>query len=315
MPPGLSQLTSLRSLSCFVAGNKTGSCSITELEDLKLHGEMEIRFSENYRNYSCGGRKILKNKDFYELSLFFNKSDTYDKSMLDDLCPNTSLKKLEISDYGSRQFPTWFMESQLPNLVELKLRQMTNLEEWSDVDELFPLLKRLEICDCPKLKNMPRLPRIELLKLHDCSESLLSGVGRMTSLSHLSLIGLNGMTSLPTGCLRNLTSLMELEIIRCDELQFLPWDEMQLLTMVQSLTIEKCDNLASFPLEAVGRLSALRYLYFKNHNSNILQLEILVQILNSLHEFHIQICGKIVNLCGQLQHVHMLRQLWICDSC
>ncbi|XP_074565049.1 putative disease resistance protein RGA4 [Curcuma longa] len=306
----------LQSLSCFVAGNKTGSCSITELEDLKLHGEMQISFSENYRNYSCGGRKILKNKDFNELFLFFNNSDTYDISMLDDLCPNMSLKKLKISNYGSQQFPTWLIESQLPNLVELNLEKMPKLEEWSEsdgVDELFPSLKRLEICNCPKLKNMPRLPRIEFLKLHDCSENLLSGIGRMTSLSHLILEDMKGMTSLPTGCLRNLTSLMTLDIRRCNELQFLPCDEMQLLTMVQSLTIEECDNLASFPLE-VGRLGSLRYLCFKNHNSNTLQLEIPVQILNSLHEFDIQICGKIVNLCGQLQHLHMLRQLRICGS-
>ncbi|XP_042474099.1 putative disease resistance protein RGA4 [Zingiber officinale] len=367
MPPGLSRLTNLRSLSCFVAGNRTGSCSIIELEDLKLHGQMEIKFSGNFTNYSCGGRKILKNKDFNELSLLFNCSDTNDMSMLEDLCPNTSLKKLKVSNYGSQQFPTWLIESQLPNLVEvvlekcykcqhiphfgdlqflrslvidtmhevrhigvelhghcgfpslqeLKLIRISNLEEWSEdeggVNELFPLLKRLEICNCPKLKNMPRLPRIELLNLRNCNESLVSGFGRMTSLSHLILEDMEGMRSLPIGCLRNLTFLKELEIRRCNELESLPMDELQLLTMVHSLSIEECNNLASFPLE-VERVSSLRYLCFKNVDSNALQSEILVEILNSLNEFDIQICGKKVNLGGQLQHLHTLRQLWISDS-
>ncbi|XP_042474100.1 putative disease resistance protein RGA3 [Zingiber officinale] len=369
MPPGLSGLTSLRSLSSFVVENRTGSCSITQLEDLKLHGAMEIKFSKNFSSYSCGGRKIFMNKDFNELSLSFNCSTTNDMSMLDDLCPNTSLKKLKICNYGSRQFPTWLMESQLPNLVEvilhgcnfcehipqfgdlqflrklvidrmggvkhmgdefhghgpttgfpnlqeLVLKSMTNLDEWSesdDVNELFPLLKRLEICNCPRLKNMPRLPTIEFLKLQNCSESLLSCVGRTTSLSHLILEDMEGMTSLPSGCLRNLTSLMTLEIRSCNELQFLPREEMQLLTMVRSLSIKECNNLASFPLE-VGRLNILRYFCFKNHGSNTLQLEILVKILNSVHEFDIQICGQNVNLLGQLQHLHNLRQLWISGS-
>ncbi|KAG6518006.1 putative disease resistance protein RGA4 [Zingiber officinale] len=332
MPLGLSRLTSLRSLSCFVSDdNITGSCSITELEDLKLHGKMKIKFSGNFSNYSCGGRKILKNKDFNELSLSFNYSVTNDMSMLDDLCPNTSLKKLQISKYGSQQFPTWFMKSQLPNLVEviledckicehiphfgnlqflrklvlddiggvkhlgaefhghggfpslqkLELLSMFDLEEWSEsdsVDELFPLLNKLQIDDCPKLETVPRLPRIKQLALFNCSKSLMSGVGRMTSLSHLILEGMKDMTYLPSGCLRNLTSLMTLEIRGCNELQFLPWDEMQLLPKLHSLSIKKCDNLC-----------------LKNHDSDTLQLDMLVQILNSVHEFDIQIRGKNVN--------------------
>ncbi|KAG6520859.1 hypothetical protein ZIOFF_017920 [Zingiber officinale] len=353
MPPGLSGLTSLRSLSSFVVENRTGSCSITQLEDLKLHGAMEIKFSKNFSSYSCGGRKIFMNKDFNELSLSFNCSTTNDMSMLDDLCPNKSLKKLKICNYGSRHFPTWLMESQLPNLVvvilqncnfcehiphfrnlqflrklvidgmsgvkhmvaechghgpirgcpslqEFKLISMTNLEGWSEsdgVDELFPILKKLEIWNCPKLKNIPKLQTIELLKLHDCSGSLLSSVGRMTSLSHLKLEDVKGMTSLPSGCLRNLTSLMKLEIISCHELQFLPMDEMQQLTMVHSLFIQKCFNLR-----------------LQNCDSNTAQPEILVQILNSLHEFDIQICCKNGNLRGQLQHLHRLGQLSISGS-
>ncbi|KAG6518009.1 hypothetical protein ZIOFF_021410 [Zingiber officinale] len=373
MPLGLSRLTSLRSLSCYVSDdNRTGSCSITELEDLKLHGNMRIKFSKNSSNYSCGGRKILKNKNFNELSLSFNCSETNDMSMLDDLCPNMNLKKLKISYYGSRQFPTWLMEPQLPNLVEvilnysytcehvppfgnlqslrklamirmdnvkrmgaefhghgpirgfpslqeLQLEWMRNLEEWSEsdgADELFPLLKTLKILNCPKLKTMPRFPTIEFLNLDNCSESLVSCVRRMTSLSHLILEGMKGMTSLPSGCLRNLTSLMRLEILSCNELQFLPRDEMQLLTMVHSLSIEKCNNLTSFPLE-MGRLGALRYLCLKNPDNNTLAPNNgspIVQILNSVHEFDIQICGKNVNLLGQLQHLHTLRELTISGS-
>ncbi|KAG6502054.1 hypothetical protein ZIOFF_041941 [Zingiber officinale] len=312
MPSGLCQLTNLQSLPLFIASDKTGACSIIELEDLKLRGGMRIEFSIGFTNFSCGGRKILKNKDLNELWIDFNdpyRFESYDKGMLDDLCPNTSLKKLTISNYWSPQFPTWLMESQLPNLVEVKLQNcffcehfppfgnlqflqklyinfmddisrigaefhgyrgfpslqklylnmMGNLEEWLEyhgVDELFPKLQLLCVSDCPELKSMPRLPTIQLLEISDCSGSLLSCIGRLTSLSVLKVAKINDMTSLPSGCIRNLTSLTKLKITECRELQSLPGDEIQHLEMLRSLTIRSCNNLTSFPSE-VGRLSSL----------------------------------------------------------
>ncbi|XP_042401479.1 uncharacterized protein LOC121991551 [Zingiber officinale] len=357
MPCGLSRLTNLRSLSVFVAGDGTDACSIIELEDLKLHGEMEIKFSDDFKNYSCGGRKILKNKDLNELCIKFNGSERYDKDMLDDLCPNTSLKKLTISNYGSPQFPTWSIDLQLPNLVEvyitsrfcehlppfgnlqflkkLDLRCMHGirqmgvefhgcggfpslqelildgmyiLEEWSEshgVNQLFPLLQRVKIINCPELKCMPRLPRIQELEVLWCRRRLLSCVGRLTSLSVLEVVDVRDMVSLPSGCIRNLTFLTKLEIIACEQLQSLPGDEMKHLKMLRSLIIEGCYNLTSFPLE-VGHLSSLCFLRLSGCPSIILHPEELVQILNSIPEFEIQICGNKVNLSEQLQHLHTL---------
>ncbi|XP_074582259.1 putative disease resistance protein RGA4 [Curcuma longa] len=298
MPCGLSRLTNLRSLPFFIGSDKTGACSIIELEDLKLHGEMAIKFSNNFKNYSCGGRKILKNKDFNELCIQFNDSESYDKDMLDDLCPNkTSLEKLDIRYYGSPQFPTWLIELQLPNLIkvslgncrvcehipsfgnlkflkkldlesmanitqmgaefhgyggfpslqELRLNQMDNLEEWSEshvVDQLFPLLQNLLISNCPKLKSMPRFPRIQELQISCCSESILSCVGRLTSLSVLNVENIDDMTSLPNGCIRNLTSLKELEIIECRQLERVP-SGLKNLHMLETLNIVNCPQLES----------------------------------------------------------------------
>ncbi|KAG6511885.1 putative disease resistance protein RGA4 isoform X5 [Zingiber officinale] len=72
MPCGSSRLTNLLSLPLFIASDKASTCSITELENLKLRGKMIIRFSEDFKKYSCGGRKILKNKNLTELGLMFN---------------------------------------------------------------------------------------------------------------------------------------------------------------------------------------------------------------------------------------------------
>ncbi|XP_074582258.1 disease resistance protein RGA2-like [Curcuma longa] len=343
MPRGLSQLTNLRSLPFFIGGDKTGACSIIELEDLKLHGEMQIKFSNNFKNYSCGGRKILKNKDLNELWVVFNDSERYDKDMLDDLCPNkTSLKKLDIWYYGSPQFPTWLIELQLPNLIKvglqgcsvcehippfgnlkflkeldleymanitqmgaefhgyggfpslqvLRLNQMDNLEEWSEshvVDQSFPLLQKLWIFSCPNLKSMPRFPRIQELAISCCSESILSCIGRLTSLSVLKVNNMDDITSLPSGCIGNLTSLTELEIRECRQLQSLAGDEMQSLEMLRSLTIENCPSM-------------------------ILQPEELVEILNSVDKLQMHICGNKVNLSGRLQYSHTLQKLSLCGS-
>ncbi|XP_042401483.1 putative disease resistance protein RGA4 [Zingiber officinale] len=363
MPCGLSRLTNLQSLGAFYAGDRTGACSIIELEDLKLHGEMNIIFSKDFTNYSCGGRKILKNKDLNELRLEFNGSERYDKEMLDDLCPNKSLKKLSICNYGSRQFPAWLMESQLSNLVEVSLKncrgcehippfgnlqflkkldlrsingithmgvefhghggfpslqelilnELYNLEEWLEshgVDELFPKLQSLKIFACPRLKSMPRLPTIQYLDIFWCSGSLLSCVGRLTSLSLLRLVEMDDMTSLPNGCIRNLTSLTTFEIQGCKQLQCLPGDEMQHLEIIRSLTIYRCNNLASFPSE-VGCLGSLRSLSLRGCPSIKVQPEVLVQILNSLHKFQIEICHKNVDIRRQLQHLHTLKELFI----
>ncbi|XP_042384267.1 putative disease resistance protein RGA1 [Zingiber officinale] len=359
MPCGLSRLTNLRSLPLFIAGGKTGACSIIELENLKLHGKMRIEFLKDFKNYSCGGRKILKNKNLNELCIVFNES--YDKDMFVDLCPNTSLKRLELWGYSSPQFPVWLMESQLPNLVEVSLRNcrdcelippfgnlqflkklnlysmngithlgdefhgyrgfpslrelslnwMSNLEEWSEshvVDQLFPLLQKLLIFWCPKLKSTPRLPRIRRLEISS-SESILSCIGRFTSLSLLQLTGMPDIASLPSGCIRNLTSLTNLQIISCRRLQSLPRDEMQYLEMLRSLTIDECDNLVFFPSE-VGSLSSLCF----RQNGVISQPKELVQILNSVDEFRIEICGNKVDLRGQLQYLHTLKILSLFGS-
>ncbi|KAG6498154.1 putative disease resistance protein RGA3 [Zingiber officinale] len=361
MPCGLSRLINLHSLPVFVAGDRTGACSILELEDLKLHGEIEVIFSKDFKNYSCGGRKIFKNKDLNEVYIEFNRSESNDKDMLDDLGPNTSLNKLTIFHYGSRQFPTWLMELQLPNLVEvrlvncrvcehippfgnlqflkkldlhsmygitqmgaefhgyggfpslqeLRLTWMDNLDQWSEahgVGALFPVLQRVKIIHCPKLKSMPMLPTIQHLEISYCCGSILSCIGRLTSLSFLKAAEINDMTSFPSGCIRNLISLTELKIIECRQLQSLPGDEMQHLEMLRSLTIEKCDNLASFPSE-VGRLSSLCFLRLSESTSIIFQPEELVQILNSVPKFQIQICSNKVNLRGQLQYLHTLKEL------
>ncbi|XP_042399571.1 putative disease resistance protein RGA3 [Zingiber officinale] len=337
MPRGLSRLTDLRSLPLFVAGDGTDACPITELEKLKLHGEMDIIFSENFTNYSCGGLKILKNKDLNKLCIKFNGSEKYDEAMLDDLCPNTSLKKLCLKDYESRQFPAWLMESQLPNLVEVSLKcccgcehippfgdlqflkklelckmdgitqmgaefhgdggfpslqelcltRMDNLEAWSKSDgddKLFPSLQLLRLSDCLKLKIMPRLPTIQHLEISCCRGSLLSCIGSLTSLSDLKLDKMHDMTFFPSGYIRNLTSLEELQITECRQLQSLPGDEMQHLKLLRLLTIKGCPSI-------------------------ILQLEELVQILNSVQEFQIQICGNTVDLRGQLQSLHTLKEL------
>ncbi|KAG6498188.1 putative disease resistance protein RGA1 [Zingiber officinale] len=361
LPKELGNMQNLRSLPFFVAGDRIGACSILELENLKLHGEMKIIFSKNFTNYSCGGRKILKNKDLNELCINFNGSERYDKDMLDDLCPNTSLKKLGIWYYGSPQFPAWLIELQLPNLVEvhfccscehippfgnlqflkklelwfmndithlgvefhgyggfpslqeLRLSWMDNLEEWSElhgVDELFPKLQSLTIFCCPKLKSMPRLiPRIQHLKISYCSDNILSCIGRLTSLSFLEVAEMNDMASIPSGCIRNLTSLTKLIITKCRQLQSFPWDEMQHLKMIHSLTIENCDNLASFPSEVGCLIGSLYFLRLTRCPCIILQPEELIQILNSVHEFQIEICGNKVNLRGQLQYLHTLKEL------
>ncbi|XP_042378692.1 putative disease resistance protein RGA4 [Zingiber officinale] len=288
MPCGLSQLTNLRSLPLFIAGDKTSACSIIELEDLKLHGKMEIKFSNDYKNYSCGGRKILKNKDLNELCLEFNGSERYDNDMLDDLCPNTSLKKLSIWDYMSPQFPTWLIELQLPKLVEVSLVNCRGCEpippfgnlqflkklclrSMADFTQMgaefygyrgFPSLQELFLYEMNNLEEWSEshgvvelFPKLQSLKILGCRK--LKSMPRLPRIQHLDISCCSGSI---LSCIGGLTSLSVLQVEKMNDMTSLPSGWIRNLTSLTELQIKGCRQLQSLPGDEMQYLEMLRSL-------------------------------------------------------
>ncbi|OAY72339.1 putative disease resistance protein [Ananas comosus] len=84
-----------------------------------------------------------------------------------ELCGMEGVRKVDNRTYGLGRFGS---------LAELRLHGLSRWDEWLGVDDLFPVLRVLEIKDCPMLRTMPPLPsalrelrieRVGLVTLHD----------------------------------------------------------------------------------------------------------------------------------------------------
>jgi len=147
MPPHISQLTKLQTLTAFLVGRQSET-SIKELGNLRhLRGELHIRNLQNVVDARDAGEANLKGKKHLDKLRFTWDGDTLDpqhvRSTLEKLEPNRNVKDLEIDGYGGIRFPEWVGKSSFSKIVSLKLsrcknctslpplRQLTYLEELS----------------------------------------------------------------------------------------------------------------------------------------------------------------------------------------
>nr|CAD1828928.1 unnamed protein product [Ananas comosus var. bracteatus] len=142
MPRGISKLVSLQELSVFVVGkqDRVEHCaSISELEHLKLVGELEIKGLENVTSPVDAKAANLIEKNLRNLKLEWNVLSAEEgtdstvlpveeiETVLENLQPHQKLENLEIGGYGGGKFPSWMMNrigSCLPNLLQIELADM-----------------------------------------------------------------------------------------------------------------------------------------------------------------------------------------------
>ncbi|XBI04754.1 hypothetical protein VPH35_132999 [Triticum aestivum] len=253
MPRDLRKLTSLQTLTCFVVGSGSNCSNVGELENLKLGGQLELRHLPNVTEKDASTANLV-NKELRELTLKWTveqdfcetrcRVDENDARVLEKLKPHDGLHTIRIHLYGATTFPTWMASLQnivqihlfsciklqwlfshdsntsfaFPNLTELTLRSLDNLERWwaMDNDEMqgeiiFPRLEKLFISFCKKLTVLPghptfpnlqnahieacpelttraKSPKLSVLKTEGCEAELFLWVARhMTSLTNLKL--------------------------------------------------------------------------------------------------------------------------------
>ncbi|KAG6669459.1 hypothetical protein CIPAW_01G245800 [Carya illinoinensis] len=194
-PPKMGQLTSLHNLHSFEVGRNPGH-GIEELKNMVyLTGTLRITKLENAVNPREANLKEKKmvQKVEYMWSKGSNVDETGDRdALLEDLQPHLNVKELVICHYRGNEFPTWMRNGllrklvsislshctrtkilsldKLPKLKELHLKNMQELEDWSE--ERYPSLQRLKIISCPKLRKLPCLFRkLDVLEIKKC-ESL-----------------------------------------------------------------------------------------------------------------------------------------------
>nr|CAD1834383.1 unnamed protein product [Ananas comosus var. bracteatus] len=164
MPRGIGKLVSLQRLPLFVVGkqDRVEHCAgISELEHLKLVGELEIKGLENVTSPADAKAANLVEKKLQNLKLEWNDVSGNDDmeemdAVLENLQPHQNLVNLVIEGYAGGKFPSWMMnriDSCLPNLVEIELVYMPRCSSLPPLGQL-PFLEVLTVQYMPAITNL-----------------------------------------------------------------------------------------------------------------------------------------------------------------
>jgi hypothetical protein len=353
LPPSMGNLTGLHNLHVFQVGREKGY-EIEQLEKM-AHLSGTLHISKLEEAASAGAAKLNEKKSLHKLVFEWStdvvvntQDEATENSVLKDLQPHSNLKELQIIRYRGNEFPAWMKEGrlrhlvsltlngclkcktldlgdQLPNLRELCIKGMQELEKWTDVEcrslyrlifsncpklrdlpSIFPNLNKLKIKSCNSLRALPVVPSLQLLKLinnlilEDLNEKVLEQVEAVNdqyqretmrdrpSFSRLATLRVKSCPKLQA--LPRLFSPQRLEISRCELLTTLPPPPHN--RCIFQLTLEGCDDGAL--VGAIPEISSLESLVISSI-SNISSLPKWPQ-LPGLKALYIRDCKDLVSL-------------------
>ncbi|CAK9136487.1 unnamed protein product [Ilex paraguariensis] len=171
------------------------------------------------------------------------------------------------------------LEIPFPSLEILSFCEMLKWEEWScsngvDFTGLFPRLRELIICNCPKLVSVPLLRLLSLCELEikncdeavlksfielpllttlnieikNCDEAVLKSFIELPLLTTLNIENMSGLTHLPKEFMNVLVSLEVLAITKCASLVTL-WQNGLAPKNLSCLVVSSCENLERLPYD------------------------------------------------------------------
>ncbi|VAI93620.1 unnamed protein product [Triticum turgidum subsp. durum] len=261
MPKDLRKLTSLQTLTCFIAGSEPNCSNVGELGNLNLGGQLKLRNLANVTEVDAKAANLV-NKELRELRLTWTfrwnyfqgitswRDNEEDAKVLENLEPHDGLHAIGIQSYGATTFPTWMTMLQniveihlfscrklvwllsgecdtsfaFPNLKELMIKGLVCLERWWEKDNdgmqgelvMFPLLEKLHISDCVKLKALPghpTFPKLQNVHIMNCPE--LTTIAKSPKLGVLKMEGRE--VELLLWVARHMTSLTNLELTSIEQ--------------------------------------------------------------------------------------------------
>ncbi|PIA32307.1 hypothetical protein AQUCO_04500127v1 [Aquilegia coerulea] len=349
MPIEMGKLTCLQTLSIFIAGSGDGH-GVKELQGMDhLGGELEIKGLENVRSFKdAKDANLMGKQNLRTFSLTWgdsHKEEESDRDVIEGFQPHPNVKRLFITRYQGRTFPSWFQFSTLPNIVEILLKRCSRSEHLPSLGRL-PLLKYLDMSGMQHVKYFSNgdmvncFPSLEELYLSDMPAleewfSYMSDSGGQNdvimfpSLKHLRIRRCRKMKRLPLSSflesldvedcdemllrsLKDLPRLSSLKVNCFTEVICFPEGMLQSLPALQYLSILNCTKLKALPAE-LGFLSEL--ISLKIISCTDLSCSGLTNLSHgyqtTLQSIHISSCENLTNLPDGLQHLTNLQLLWI----
>ncbi|XP_044396989.1 disease resistance protein RGA2-like [Triticum aestivum] len=294
--------------------------------------------------------RLMEKQNIESLSLLWCRRVDYLKHMelLTELVPPINVKHLRIIGYVDAIFPYWVMDIskylpnlvslemshspcsslpplvQLPNLREIILGNMSNLQEFNTTysmgedgaNELsLPKLEYLKMYKCPKLRIKPCPPRAEYWHVSQC-DNVLSSWGECASSTSASSSSspVNKLevkySSLPLHkwrLLHNLPGLSDLTIAYCNDLTISP-EIGRAFTSLESLSLE-FNSLQNLP-EWFSQLTSLRQLNLKGMHY-LQKLHLNLRQPTQLQYLNLDNCDTLVLLPQWLGGLTLLKTLEI----
>ncbi|WJX66342.1 hypothetical protein P8452_50907 [Trifolium repens] len=355
MPCNIGGLTHLKTLNLFIVGSKT-RFGLAELHNLQLGGKLHIEGLENVSNETDAREaNLIGKKELSQLTLSWSTnadsqvSITIAEQVLEALEPHTGLKYFGMNCYNGINIPNWMRNTSiLEGLVEVKLSNCLNCERLPPLGKLpclttlylyrmlevkyidddlyegaskkaFPSLKKMELCDLPKLGRVLKAEGVEMLsQLSDLTIGMIPEFAfpSLPSVETFVARGWNierdsidGGASFLRGIAAIMHNLKKLEINFFKELKVLP-NELNSLSSLQELHIYDCFKLESIPVCVLQGLSSLQVLKFTCCRS-LKSLPEGTNQLTSLQTLYIYDCPKLSSLPTSFKELINLNELLI----
>ncbi|KAG8371946.1 hypothetical protein BUALT_Bualt12G0015600 [Buddleja alternifolia] len=322
-PPGLGDLTCLRTLSIFIVG-QDASHQIDQLKELNLGGNLSIKGLENVRNFEdAKSANLIRKKNLISLSLSWKNDITeesaeYFEEVLKGLQPHENLEKICINSYKGSKFPNWMSTLAFKHLNDIRLKNFGRCEHLPTLGKLSSL-KNLELkgMNCIKhlgtewlgngQRSFPALTTLTISEMSNLEEWIIpDSLESFSCLKDLKIEGCPKLTQLPF-----LPALRDLHICRSN------------LTLVGSIT--SVTSLTSLVLSELADLDVFPVGLLQNHKSleelRIVKLPIktlsnVLDNLSALKNLYINSCNNLEFVAEGLQYLNSLENLEIiwCDS-
>ncbi|XP_049379214.1 putative disease resistance RPP13-like protein 1 [Solanum stenotomum] len=285
-------LSKLKSLDVLVGAKfLLSGCGGLRMEDLgelhNLYGSLSILELQNVVDRREALKAKMREKNHVEkLSLEWSGSSVAhnsqtERDILDELCPHTNIKEVEITGYRGTKFPNWLADplfykleklslcyckdcDSLPALGQLRSLKFLSIREMHGITEVteeffgswsfkkpFNSLEKLEFEDMPEWKQWHVLgngefPALEKLSIQNCPKLIGKLPENLSSLTELII------SRCPVLNLETPIKLSNLQIFDVDDSPVFDDSELfgsQLegMKQIKGLYIGDCNSLTSFP--------------------------------------------------------------------